>query len=182
MVEVKGPNVMLGYLGQQDLTNEVLLDGWYTTGDIGHLDADGFLWITDRLARFSKIAGEMVPHGLVEQVLLEQLEQLVSEKLQSEEGGSGKRAGGNARMGDLAVTSIEHPTRGEDLVVLHADLPIDPALLVEKLGQSDLPALFCPRLSHYVPVKEIPLLGSGKQDLRALRELAGKAFSKAKSS
>jgi acyl-[acyl-carrier-protein]-phospholipid O-acyltransferase/long-chain-fatty-acid--[acyl-carrier-protein] ligase len=64
---VKGPNCMLGYLGELDKTAEVLRDGWYVTGDIAVIDEAGFVRITDRLSRFSKIAGEMVPHVKVEE-------------------------------------------------------------------------------------------------------------------
>ena len=69
MLLVRGPNVMTGYLGREDLTASVMRDGWYITGDIAMLDDDGFLTITDRLSRFSKIGGEMVPHGKVEEAL-----------------------------------------------------------------------------------------------------------------
>jgi acyl-[acyl-carrier-protein]-phospholipid O-acyltransferase/long-chain-fatty-acid--[acyl-carrier-protein] ligase len=68
---VKGPNVMQGYWNQPEKTGEVLKDGWYNTGDIARVDEDGFVEITDRLSRFSKIGGEMVPHMLVEQKLAE---------------------------------------------------------------------------------------------------------------
>ncbi|MEA3509356.1 MAG: AMP-binding protein, partial [candidate division NC10 bacterium] len=54
---VKGPNLMIGYLGQPEQTVEVLRDGWYVTGDIAAIDEDGFIRITDRLSRFSKIGG-----------------------------------------------------------------------------------------------------------------------------
>ena len=62
---------MRGYLGQPEKTAEVLRDGWYVTGDVAALDEDGFLLITDRLTRFSKIGGEMVPHVKVEEKLHE---------------------------------------------------------------------------------------------------------------
>jgi len=71
MLLVRGPNVMKGYLGRDDLTREVMRDGWYVTGDIALVDEDGFLRVTDRLSRFSKIGGEMVPHGRVEEALHE---------------------------------------------------------------------------------------------------------------
>ena len=71
MLHVKGPNIMKGYLGREDLTNEVIKDGWYITGDIAKLDEDGFIQITGRVSRFSKIGGEMVPHGTVEEAMAE---------------------------------------------------------------------------------------------------------------
>ena len=98
MLLVKGPNVMSGYLGHEDLTAQVIRDGWYITGDIATLDDDGFLTITDRLSRFSKIGGEMVPHRRVEEAL-----QLASgEELQM-----------------CAVTGVPDDRRGEQLAVLH---------------------------------------------------------------
>ena len=64
---VNGPNRMLGYLGEPELTSEAFRDGWYVTGDIATIDEAGFIRITDRLSRFSKIAGEMVPHMKIEE-------------------------------------------------------------------------------------------------------------------
>src|SRR5262249_60478350 len=66
---IKGPNVMQGYLNQPEKTASVLHDGWYMTGDIARIDSEGFITITDRASRFSKIGGEMVPHIKVEEIL-----------------------------------------------------------------------------------------------------------------
>ena len=150
---LKGPNVMKGYLGRPEKTAEVLsADGWYTTGDIAAMDEDGFVFITDRLSRFSKIGGEMVPHIKVE----ERLHELAGVTVQT-----------------FAVTGVPDEKKGERLVVLHT-LPTDAALdmLLEKLGATDLPNLWKPKRDQFVRVAAIPVLGTGKTDLRRLRELA----------
>jgi len=148
---IKGPNVMLGYLNTEEQTAEVLKDGWYNTGDIGRIDADGFITITDRLSRFSKIGGEMVPHIGVEQAYLEGLgthEQLV------------------------AVTSVPDPKKGEELVVLHLDQAGHPDKLHEIIANSQIPNMWKPRRDNYVRVKSMPALGSGKLDIIQLRKIA----------
>ena len=61
--------MMAGYLDAPEKTAEVIRDGWYVTGDIARIDEDGFIFITDRLSRFSKIGGEMVPHVKVEDAI-----------------------------------------------------------------------------------------------------------------
>ena len=74
VITLKGPNIFEGYLGQPEKTEEVLKDGWFTTGDIGRMDEDEFIFIEGRLSRFSKIGGEMVPHGTVEEAIVKALE------------------------------------------------------------------------------------------------------------
>ena len=151
MLLVKGPNVMNGYLGREDLTAQAMRDGWYITGDIATLDDDGFLTITDRLSRFSKIGGEMVPHRQVEEAL-----QLASgEELQI-----------------CAVTGVPDERKGEQLAVLHT-LPEEriPQILA-KAAAGGLPNLFLPSRTHCIKVEALPILGTGKLDLRALKRIA----------
>ena len=148
---VRGPNVMVGYLNRPEKTAEVLKDGWYNTGDIATQDEDGFLRITDRLSRFSKIGGEMVPHIKVEEKLHELLE-----------------ADGQV----LAVTAIPDEKKGERLVVLHTLKEETLKDCLDKLSKSDLPALWKPRPDQFVHVEQLPYLGTGKLDLRRLREMA----------
>jgi acyl-[acyl-carrier-protein]-phospholipid O-acyltransferase/long-chain-fatty-acid--[acyl-carrier-protein] ligase len=148
---VSGPNVMQGYLDRAAKTAEVLVDGWYDTGDIAAVDEDGFIRVTDRLSRFSKIGGEMVPHIKIEETLIELAES--TEQL-------------------LAVTAVPDEGKGEQLVVLHT-LPEDKLdVVVKKLGGSGLPPLWRPRADHFVHVDALPYLGTGKLDLRRLKELA----------
>jgi acyl-[acyl-carrier-protein]-phospholipid O-acyltransferase/long-chain-fatty-acid--[acyl-carrier-protein] ligase len=151
MLLVKGPNVMRGYLGRDDLTGKAMRDGWYVTGDIAVVDEDGFIRITDRLSRFSKIGGEMVPHGRIE----EALQEIAAERMQV-----------------FAVTSIPDEKKGERLAVL-TTLPESRVRdIAARLQASGLPNLFIPRLDHFVTVEKIPLLGTGKLDLREARRLA----------
>ncbi|MGQ0809987.1 MAG: acyl-[ACP]--phospholipid O-acyltransferase [Nitrospiraceae bacterium] len=151
MLLVRGPNVMQGYLGRDDLTAQAMRDGWYITGDIAMLDDDGFLTITDRLSRFSKIGGEMVPHGKIE----EALHQAASSETQV-----------------FAVTGVPDDRKGERLVVLHTlDESFIPAIL-EKVTASGLPNLFVPHRDHFIKVNSLPVLGTGKLDLRELKRIA----------
>ncbi|WP_231749264.1 AMP-binding protein [Tautonia plasticadhaerens] len=150
---VKGPQIMPGYLDRPDATSEVLQSGWYSTGDLGLVDPDGFLSITDRLSRFSKVAGEMVPHGVVESAINEAA------------GGGGDQV--------AVVTSLPDPKRGERLVVLHTPgLAMSPQDVARRLQSGTLPKLWIPSADDFVAVEEIPVLGSGKLDLRRLREIA----------
>ncbi|MBM4126417.1 MAG: MFS transporter [Nitrospira sp.] len=151
MLLVKGPNVMTGYLGREDLTAQAMRDGWYVTGDIAALDDDGFLTITDRLSRFSKIGGEMVPHGKVEEALHQAAE---------------------ADTQVFAVTGIPDEKKGERLAVLHTlDESRIPAIL-DKVSTSGLPNLFIPGKQQFVKVEALPVLGTGKLDLRGIKRIA----------
>lgn len=149
---VKGPNVMQGYLGQAEKTAEVLRDGWYTTGDIAAMDADGFLAITDRLSRFSKIGGEMVPHIKVEENLHE-LAELTEQT--------------------FVVTGVPDEKKGERLVVLYQNLDASAVeSVVEKLTGCDLPNLWKPRRDQFFEVGALPYLGTGKLDLKQIKLVA----------
>jgi acyl-[acyl-carrier-protein]-phospholipid O-acyltransferase/long-chain-fatty-acid--[acyl-carrier-protein] ligase len=154
MLRISGPNVMKGYFGRPDLTDEVVRDGWYITGDLGSIDADGFLRIEGRLSRFSKIGGEMVPHVGVEDAL--------------------NRILGAAEDGSMraAVTAVPDPKKGERLVVLHTAMEEDPEAIRALMVQDGLPNLWIPSPDSWLEVPAIPVLGTGKLALREIRRVA----------
>jgi acyl-[acyl-carrier-protein]-phospholipid O-acyltransferase/long-chain-fatty-acid--[acyl-carrier-protein] ligase len=142
---------MLGYLGKPDLTAEVLRDGWYNTGDVARMDAEGFVAITDRLSRFSKIGGEMVPHLAIEEALHRQL-------------------GVSTQV--LAVVSVPDDRKGEKLVLLYNSEAGDAARVAQAVEMADIPNLWKPGRDVCFHIEALPVLGTGKLDLRALKELA----------
>jgi acyl-[acyl-carrier-protein]-phospholipid O-acyltransferase/long-chain-fatty-acid--[acyl-carrier-protein] ligase len=153
MLLVRGPNIMQGYLGQPEKTADVLRHGWYCTGDIATMDEDGFLQITGRLSRFSKIGGEMVPHLKIE------------EKLQEVTGKAEQM---------FVVTGVPDEKKGERLVVLHKLAEADLPAVLETFNTSDLPNLWKPKAGDFFRVENFPMLGTGKLDLRSVKETAAK--------
>ncbi|MEX2139895.1 MAG: AMP-binding protein [Pirellulales bacterium] len=160
MLLIRGQNVMKGYLNKPELTAEVVRDGWYTTGDIAILHPDGFIQITGRESRFSKIGGEMVPHIKIE----ETLQRIV---------------GAGEEELTVAVTAVPDERKGERLVVLHTKLEKSPQQICRELAAAGLPNLWIPSPDSFVEVQQIPVLGTGKFDLKGMKEVALARFSSA---
>jgi acyl-[acyl-carrier-protein]-phospholipid O-acyltransferase/long-chain-fatty-acid--[acyl-carrier-protein] ligase len=149
LLVVRGPNRMLGYLNRQAETEAVLRDGWYVTGDIVIMDKDGFIKIVDRQSRFSKIAGEMVPHGKIEDVLRSLIPGV-----------------------PCVVTAVADARRGEKLVAFVAGNGTTPQSIWQQLVASELPKIWIPKADDIRLVETLPMLGTGKVDLRAIRQMA----------
>jgi acyl-[acyl-carrier-protein]-phospholipid O-acyltransferase/long-chain-fatty-acid--[acyl-carrier-protein] ligase len=147
---VKGGNRMLGYLKQPELDREVIRDdGWYVTGDIAAIDEDGFITVTDRLARFSKIGGEMVPHLKIEEIIC---------RILDDQG--------------CIVTAAPDESKGEKLVAFYTKKDVAPQELWSKLNDSDLPKLWIPKRENLRPIDALPVLGTGKVNLREIKRMA----------
>jgi acyl-[acyl-carrier-protein]-phospholipid O-acyltransferase/long-chain-fatty-acid--[acyl-carrier-protein] ligase len=147
----RGANVFEGYLRDEQKTRTALKDGWFSTGDLGRFDAEGFLYIEGRVSRFSKIGGEMVPHGTVEQKILE---------VYGIEQGEGPQ---------IVVIGVPDTTKGEAIVLLTV-IEMNGDDLRERLFKAGLPNLWIPKIIR--KVDHIPLLGSGKTDFRGCQRLA----------
>jgi acyl-[acyl-carrier-protein]-phospholipid O-acyltransferase/long-chain-fatty-acid--[acyl-carrier-protein] ligase len=185
MLLVSGANVMKGYYGRPDLTAEVMrkekgditdccrlgelsprqqsqisdvpFSRWYVTGDVAVIDDDGFITITGRISRFSKLAGEMVPHIRVEEAISQTLA-LDEDDLK------------------LVVTSVPDAKKGERLVVLYTDLVQTPEQICRALAAGGLPPLWIPSPDSFRRVPAIPVLGTGKLDLKRVKDLAAVVF------
>ncbi len=151
MLWLRGPNIFAGYLNDPVRSTEVLRDGWFKTGDLGRFDEDGFLFIEGRLSRFSKIAGEMVPHEMIEQKILAAL------KLDAH----------SERV--IAIMGVPDEAKGEAIVLL-SSVEIDLPQLRTALRDAEVPNLWVPRIVRQVDA--IPILASGKLDLGRCKELA----------
>lgn len=147
---LRGPSIFSGYLGNEAKTLEAIQDGWFVTGDVARFDTDGFLYLEGRLSRFSKIGGEMVPHGAVE----DRIAQLFGWDESSEQ--------------VCVVLALPDQSKGERLVLL-TSRKIDPADLRSRLLGAGLPNLWIPRVIR--EVESIPTLATGKCDLRSCQLL-----------
>jgi acyl-[acyl-carrier-protein]-phospholipid O-acyltransferase / long-chain-fatty-acid--[acyl-carrier-protein] ligase len=146
---VRGPNRMMGYLNRPAETAAVLREGWYVTGDIVTIDDEGFIRIVDRQSRFSKIAGEMVPHCKIEETLRSLLPD-----------------------GAAVVTSVPDVRKGERIVAFVAGVGITPQEVWQRLMGSGLPKIWVPKADEIHIVESLPMLGTGKIDLGAIKRLA----------
>mgnify|MGYP001412000203 FL=1 len=154
LLMLKGPNIFRAYLGEPKKTAEVKQGEWFITGDLARFDEAGFLFIEGRLSRFSKIAGEMVPHGTVEDALIKAYNLF------------------DAEQPMIAVAGRPDKAKGEALVLLAAmDLELEDVR--EKLNGAGLANLWIPKEIKRVEV--IPTLATGKLDLRQIQVLASES-------
>ncbi|MDF1813924.1 MAG: AMP-binding protein [Verrucomicrobiales bacterium] len=150
MIWLKGANIFEEYLNMPEKTEEVLINDWFMTGDIGRVDEDGFLYIEGRLSRFSKIAGEMVPHETVESAINEALE--IKDDTRK-----------------IAVVGLPDEAKGEILVMLSCDKMTLTDLRGSLKGKG-LASLWVPK--KIIKVDEIPMLASGKLDIKGCEDIA----------
>jgi acyl-[acyl-carrier-protein]-phospholipid O-acyltransferase/long-chain-fatty-acid--[acyl-carrier-protein] ligase len=146
---VRGPNVMAGYLRGGDI--EEPPDGWYDTGDIVTVDADGFVAIVGRVKRFAKLGGEMVSLAAAERIA----ETAVPETRH-------------------AVVALPGPRRGEKLILVTEARGFDRTRLLEAAHRLGLPEIAVPR--EVIEIDHMPLLGTGKTDYAAVTRLAEQAM------
>lgn len=152
LLHLKGPNLMLGYW--RDSNPRVLEkpsssfgEGWYSTGDLAHIDEDGFLQILGRVKRFAKVAGEMVSLEVVE------------------------------RIADTASPHSVHAAitrpdagRGEMIIICSQDANLKRDQLQRAARELGAPELAIPR--RILHIDKIPMLGTGKKDYPQISKLA----------
>ncbi len=151
LILIGGGQVMKGYFKDEEKTSEVIaeIDGtrYYKTGDKGHLDDDGFIYITDRYSRFAKLGGEMVSLGSVEEILSEVFKDEAS----------------------FIAVSVPDEKKGECVaLIVKSDLSKEE--LAQKVKNSSMPPLLMP--SHFLHVENLPMLASGKADFKKAKLVA----------
>lgn len=157
LILIGGHQIMVGYLNNEAKTNEVIVDlhgiRWYKSGDKGYLDSDGFLHITDRYSRFVKIGGEMISLSSVEEEIAKvfKLKDISNEV-------------------KFCAVGLEDNKKGEKIVLLIESPEEHCVAAIDSIKKSDIIALKKP--SEYFVVDKIPILGSGKVDLKSTKELA----------
>jgi len=145
---VRGPNVMKGYLNAEANAKFLALGGWYDTGDIVSVDADGYLHIRGRMKRFAKVSGEMVSLTAVEDAL----------------------AGAFPQYGlrcQVAIITRPDEDKGEALIAVSNEPKLTLDEIRNAIKAKGLTNLSVPR--EVKAVKEIPKLGTGKVNHRELQ-------------
>ncbi len=148
---VRGPSVFDGYLDNpRSPFIEIKGKRWYRTGDIGHVQQNGSLILSGRLKRFTKLGGEMISLGAVEEALISRL---IQNKQIS------------ADVPSLAICADERSGKPQLIVFSTIDFDAETAnRILEEAGFSRLI-----KISSVQKIEEIPLLGVGKTDYRKLQ-------------
>jgi acyl-[acyl-carrier-protein]-phospholipid O-acyltransferase/long-chain-fatty-acid--[acyl-carrier-protein] ligase len=139
-IMVRGDLVMKGYYEDSALTEEVLVDGWYNTGDMGYLDEDGYLWHAGRFKRFAKVGGEMISLVKVENIMEKYLPEGVS----------------------CCIVEIPDEKKGS-YIVASVSAEVHRTEILRKM-MNELPSLALPR--EFVVIKDLPMMSTGKIDFR----------------
>ncbi len=152
MLHVRGPNVMSGYLrfekpGEVEPPSSELGDGWYNTGDVVEIDAQGFVHILGRVKRFAKIAGEMISLEAVERLAV-----AVSPEQQH------------------ASVAVADEKRGEAVILFTTDTAMTREALQQAAREQGLPEIAVPRSIRIV--EALPVMGTGKTDYQSLKKMA----------
>jgi acyl-[acyl-carrier-protein]-phospholipid O-acyltransferase/long-chain-fatty-acid--[acyl-carrier-protein] ligase len=148
---VKGDSVMKGYYDDPELTADVLVDGWYNTGDMGFFDADGYLWHAGRFKRFAKVGGEMVSLVKVENILEKLLPEGVS----------------------CCVVEIPDEKRGSYIVATVSKEVHKTHIL--RMMLNELPIIALPR--EFIVINELPMMPTGKIDFRTVTKMVQEILS-----
>lgn len=154
LILAHGPNVFKGYLNPEIDSPFIEMNGkkWYKTGDLGMLDEEGYLTLSGRMKRFTKIGPEMISLGAIEEIL-----QMAAEK-------QGWKV--DPLLPSLAVVADEGEGKKTE-IVLFTSFPLsleEANAEIKKSGMSNLV-----RLSKVTRLPLIPLLGTGKIDYRSLK-------------
>lgn len=142
---VRGPNIMKGYLNEDGLAPPK--DGWHDTGDVVTMDDNGCITIKGRVKRFAKIGGEMVSLAAVETY-----------------------AATLWPKHRHAAVALPCPRKGERVVLVSDQPQADASALLEWAQASGAPEIAIPK--KVVAVEEVPVLGTGKTDYVAVRDIA----------
>ena len=144
---VKGPNVMIGYIGNTKDQGVGIRDGWYDTGDIVKIDSEGYVYILGREKRFAKIGGEMVSLLLIEET-------------------ASKIDGDNLHGAVVLPCNL----KGEKIILYTTSSELDKSIFRQKIKTEGLTEICIPE--EIIKIDELPMLASGKLNYIALNTIA----------
>ncbi|HBM16568.1 MAG TPA: hypothetical protein DD381_09550 [Lentisphaeria bacterium] len=148
---VRGGTIMKEYLYRPENTLKAFIKGWYNTCDIAQMDEAGNITISGRISRFSKIAGEMISHELIETLICNYL-------------GLFEKA--------IAVINLKTQDEKDKIGVLYSLDKLNISDVLHYLSKFGLSKLWIPKPRDFIKVESIPTLASGKLDLKKLRDMA----------